>query len=734
MNLGARRNEDPEINLVSLIDVVLMLVIFFMLSSTFIEEGRVRIRLPYADTVATRAERQSGIVVGVTRSGTYSVDGRELLNSSPETLARRAAVGCDCAGRVRAARNPARRRRGHAPVGGARARCARQARIPRNPHCDGRPGIRRDSARYAFQFPLSDQAVSDPRAVYRRLLRYVRPHLGTFMIGVVGMTLFASTDAALAWFVKYFFDGTFVKPDPRMLWTVPLGAVGLFTLRGIGDYVGNYFPGSVGRHVVMKLRQELYARYLRLPVSYYDQAATGAMLSRLTYNTELVAEACTNSITVMIRDTLTIAGFIVTLFVLNWKLAAFVVLLAPLVSALIGKINKLFSRYSTRIQNSMGDITRVAKETLDAQRVIKVFRAEAQQQGVFERVIEHNRHSNMRLVSVKALSNPVVQQVAAVGLSGVLYLAIRQTLDGSMTAGTFMAFITALLGLTAPMRRLVNVFGPLQQGIAAADGIFKVLDTPIEDEGGTRALTRAQGDVEFVDVSFRYRVDKAEALSNISFCVPAGRTCAIVGRSGGGKSTLVSLLPRFYDPDGGEVRIDGVSVREYRRSDLRRNVSFVSQDVMLLDDTLRNNIAFGTADADGQAVEAAAEMAHVMEFARDLPQGLDTLAGERGAQLSGGQRQRIAIARALLKDAPILILDEATSALDTESERRIQTELDALRRNRTTLVIAHRLSTIESADMIVVLDDGRLVEQGTHANLLARNGLYAQLHRLQFNA
>ncbi len=581
---------------------------------------------------------------------------------------------------------------------------------------------------------MSDQTVSDPRAVYRRLLGYVRPHLGTFLIGVAGMTLFAATDAALSYFVTYFVRGTFVQPDANMLWTVPLGAVALFLLRGIGDYASNFFPGAVGRLVVMKLREELYARYLRLPVSYYDESSTGTMLSRLTYNTELVAEASTNSITIIIRDSLTIAGLIGMLFWYNWRLAAFVMLLAPVVSLLIGRINKLFSRYSTRIQNSMGDVTRVAKETLDAQRVIKVFGAEAQQQAAFEKVVEHNRHSNMRLVGVKSLSNPVVQQVAAFGLAGVLFLAIRQTLDHSMTVDIFLGFLVAVSMLTAPLRRLVNVLGPLQQGIAAAASIFQVLDTPIEDEGGTRALTRARGDLEFFDVSFRYRSDKEVVLRNICFSVPAGRTCAIVGRSGGGKSTLVSLLPRFYDPDGGEVRVDGVSVREYRRVDLRRNVSFVSQDVMLLDDTLRNNIAFGTADAGAQAIESAAEMAHVMEFARDLPQGLDTIAGERGAQLSGGQRQRIAIARALLKDAPILILDEATSALDTESERRIQAQLDALRRNRTTLVIAHRLSTIESADMIVVLDDGRLVEQGTHADLLARNGLYAQLHRLQFNA
>jgi subfamily B ATP-binding cassette protein MsbA len=581
---------------------------------------------------------------------------------------------------------------------------------------------------------LSETTVTNAPAVYRRLLRYVRPHLGTFMWGVAGMTLFAATDAGLAYFVKYFVDGTFVKPDARMLWTVPLGAVALFFLRGIGDYCSIYFPSSVGRRVVMQLRQELYARYLRLPVSHYDQADTGTMLSRLTFNTEQVAEASTNSLTVAFRDTLTIIGLFVSLFFYNWQLATYVVLLAPLMAALVAKISGMFRRYSARIQNSMGDVTRVAKETLDAQRVIKVFSAETLQERSFAAVVEHNRHSNMRLVRVRALSNPIVQMLAALGLSGVLYLAIRQTLENRMTVGDFLAFLTALLMMTAPLRRMVTVLGPLQQGIAAADSIFQVLDAPIEDAGGSRPLARAHGDIEFVNVSFRYQADKDEALQQVSLKVPAGKTCAIVGRSGSGKSTLVSLLPRFYDADSGEVRVDGVAVRDYRRGDLRRNISLVSQDVMIFDDTLRNNIAYGADNATAAAVDAAATAAYVMEFARELPQGLETLAGERGAQLSGGQRQRIAIARALLKDAPILILDEATSALDTESERRIQAAVDALRRNRTTLVIAHRLSTIESADMIAVLDAGRLVELGTHAELLARGAVYAQLHRLQFNA
>jgi subfamily B ATP-binding cassette protein MsbA len=569
--------------------------------------------------------------------------------------------------------------------------------------------------------------------VYRRLLGYARPHLGMFGIGVLGMTLFAATDSALAYLVKVFLGGAFVTPDPRIIWLVPVGAVLLFLLRGIGDYVSNYFPGWVGRQIIKSLRRELFAHYLRLPNAYYDHAASGQMLSRITYNIELVAEAATSAVTSLIRDTLTILGLLGTLFYLNWQLAAFVLSLAPPITWLIQRINRLFRRYSTRIQNSMGDVTRVAKEALDANRVIKVFNAETHQERVFETANEHNRHSNMRLIGARAVSNPVVQLVAAVGLSGVLYFSIAQVFSKQMRVDDFMAFLTALLLITAPLRRLVNIFGPLQQGIAAGASVFEVLDLPVEAPGGERCIERARGDVEFRDVSFTYAAEKGAVLQHVSFSAPAGRTVAIVGKSGSGKSTLASLVPRFYDPDSGAVLLDGVDIRDYRRAALRDQVSLVSQDVVLFNDSIRNNIAFSLADATPSAVEAAAEAAYVMEFAAELPQGLDTIVGDRGALLSGGQRQRISIARALLKNAPVLILDEATSALDTESERRIQAALAQLVRNRTTLVIAHRLSTIEQADLIVVLDDGRVIETGTHASLLARDGLYGALHRMQFS-
>jgi ATP-binding cassette, subfamily B, bacterial MsbA len=570
--------------------------------------------------------------------------------------------------------------------------------------------------------------------VYRRLLSYARPHRGMFMIGVLGMALFAATDGAFAFFVQKFIKGmndaqftSLTSGNPEIFWLIPIGAPVLFLLRGIGDYMSNYFPGYVGRQVIKGIRGDLFRQYLHLPASYYDRVSGGMLLSRLTFNIEQVAEATTKSITSLIRDSLTILVLIGSMFYFSWQLATFVFLIAPPLSWLVRKVSSSFRRYSARIQASMGDVTRVVKEALDGQRVIKIFNAQAQEAADFEKVNEHNRRSNMKLIAARATSNPVVQFIASLALGGILWVALRQIAAGSLALDSFMGFLTAMLMTTAPLKRLMDSFVPLAQGVSAGASVFEVLDSPSEDYKSGRALGRVTGALEFRDVSFEYSTEKGGVLHSVSLAVPAGKTVAIVGRSGSGKSTLVALVPRIYDVNSGEVLVDGNNVRECNLRDLRANVALVSQDVLLFNDSIRNNIAFGVDKPDAEAVEAAAKAAYVDEFAAELPQGLDTEVGDRGTLLSGGQRQRIAIARALLKDAPILILDEATSALDNESERRIQQALVGLMRNRTTLVIAHRLSTVEHADEIIVMEDGRIVERGSHAELAARNGAYASL-------
>jgi ATP-binding cassette, subfamily B, bacterial MsbA len=569
-------------------------------------------------------------------------------------------------------------------------------------------------------------------SIYLRLLRYARPYVGVFLIGVLGMILFAATNAVLGIVVKEFMNDAFVRKNPAILWEMPLAVVVLFTLRGVGDFVGNYYPSWVGRQVVKGLRRDVFAHYLRLPSAYLDHQQSGHLLSKLTNNIEFVAGAATGAAISVISDTLTIAGLLAVMFYLNWRLATFCILAAPVIAWLMQIANRSFRRYSVRIQNSMGDITRVAKEAIDANRLIKIFNAEDHQVERFEPVNELNRVSNMKLAFAKSISNPVVGCIAAIALAGVLYVVIRQIFTRNLQVADFLGFLTALTQIPAPLRSLVNMSGPLQQGIAAGESVFEILDEPSEGSGGTLSLARARGEIEFRDVSFEYSNEKGGVLHEVSFRVEPGQTVAIVGRSGSGKTTLVGLVPRFYDVQRGAVLLDGVDVREYRLTDLRSQLSLVSQDVVLFNDTIRNNIAFNAVDKSDTEVEAAARAANVMEFVAQQPKGFDTVLADRGQNLSGGQRQRISIARALLKNSPVLILDEATGALDNETERRVQQELAVLMKGRTTLVIAHRLSTVENADRIIVLDRGRIVESGNHRELLARAGLYATLHGMQF--
>ena len=571
-------------------------------------------------------------------------------------------------------------------------------------------------------------AAASARSTYRRLLAYLAPHRGRFILGMLGGALFAATMTSFAWFAKKFGDGTLVHQDPRTIVWIPVALVGLFLLRGIGEFVQTYNMGYVGRQVVSRLRRDVFRHILELPVGYFDRSSAATLLSRLTYNSEQIGQATTDSVNLVVRTTLTIVGSIGLMLWFNWRLTLIALILTPLIGWLVSIINFKFRRYSRRIQDSMGDVTRVAKEGFESPRLIKVYNAEAHLARQFDAADAHNLRSNMRLILTRGISNPVVQQVTAIGAAIVLWIAIADAIHGRMSMGDMLGFIAALVGVAQPLRDLVGVAGPLQQGIA-------------EPQGGTLRVARVRGAVQFEHVSFSYPTAEGRAaepagrpaaLTDVSLEIAPGESLAIVGRSGSGKSTLVNLLPRFYDVAAGSVSIDGRDVREYELRNLREQIAVVSQDVVLFDDTIRNNIAFGR-DVPDAAVERAAEAAHILEFVRSQPAGLDTLVGDRGMLLSGGQRQRIAIARALLKDAPILILDEATSALDTESERHIQAAFAQLLLHRTTFIIAHRLSTVEQADRILVLDGGRIAECGTHVQLLAHEGLYAQLHRLQFS-
>ncbi len=571
----------------------------------------------------------------------------------------------------------------------------------------------------------------DAARVYRRLLGYLRPNLGAFILGIVGGAIYAASSSGLVELAKRL--GNLLRdPDKRMIVWLPVALVVLFAVRGVGNLVQTYFMGYVGRRVVKRLRGQVFERVLDLPVAFYDRQAVGAMLSRLTYNCEQVGQASTNSIVILVRAGLIIIFLLAWMVWINLRLTLLSLIMGPLVGWLVTVINRHFRRYGQRIQHSMEDVMRLAKESFESPRLVKVYGAQGHLAAQFERVNEHNRISNMKSILTSGLANPTVQLVSAVGGAFVLALAIRDTVLGKMSPGDLVAFFTALSMLAQPVREVVGQSGPIQQGVAAAQSLFEILDQPSEPETGDYRPGRVRGAVEYRDVSFAYGTDKEAALRGVSFTAPAGSQLAVVGRSGSGKTTLVNLLPRFYEVGAGAILIDGRDVHDYELKALREQISVVSQEVTLFDDTIRNNIAFGR-EVSEQALQRAAEAAHVLEFATALPQGLDTMVGDRGVLLSGGQRQRIAIARALLKDAPILILDEATSALDTEAERHIQSALAHLVRDRTTFVIAHRLSTVEQADRILVLDAGRVVESGTHAELLARDGLYAQLYRLQFS-
>jgi subfamily B ATP-binding cassette protein MsbA len=565
--------------------------------------------------------------------------------------------------------------------------------------------------------------------VYGRLLRYLRPHWPIVAAVFVPATIYALLGTLVPYLMSEWIDGlSDITRNAERAWQIPLAIVVLFPFRGIMDFAIVFGLAWVGRSVIRDLRNEVFGHYLELPARFFDHGSSGSLISRLTYNTEQIAEAISGAVVVVLRDTIGIVALLVVLVRMNPQLTLLIVVVGPPIAWLIGAMSRAFRRYSARIQHSMGDVTRLTEQSLHGHRVVKVFEGEEQERRQFGDVNARNFRFNVRLVAIQSLGDNLTQYVVAIGVAAVMYFSFED-----LDAASFLGFITAMGMVVAPLKRLLNINAVIQRGIAAAAGVFEILDQPGEVDTGTKAIARARGAVEYRGVSFRYDVDKKPALRNVSLAIAAGTTVALVGQSGSGKSTFVSLLPRFYDPEAGAVLLDGEDVRSYTLRDLRRQISLVSQDVVLFDDTIANNIAYGgLATHSRAALERAAEAAYVSEFAAALPLGLDTRVGERGALLSGGQRQRVAIARALLKDAPVLILDEATSALDTESERRVQEALGHLMRGRTTLVIAHRLSTIEKADRIVAMRDGEIVETGTHEQLLAGGGYYASLYKMQF--
>lgn len=572
-----------------------------------------------------------------------------------------------------------------------------------------------------------------PLAIYRRLLRYSLAHWPLFLVAVVGMVLFALSETAFAWLMKPLLDGSFVERDPTIIRWMPPLVLGLFLLRGASAFVSDYYMADVGQRVIKTIRTELFDHFLRLPSSFYDLNASGQLLSSLTFNVDQVANAATQAVTVMIRDSIKVVGFMALMFYLNAKLAVFAVLVIPLIAVLIRWISGRFRRISTRIQHSMGELTGASEEMIKGQRLAKVFGAQDYESRRFDRVNERNRQLLMKRALTQAASNPVIQLIAAIPMAGIVYVATNDSISGTMTPGAFAAFLGAMVGLLNPLKQLTTVNATLQRGIAAAGSIFALLGVEAEPDSGQHPLGRAKGAVCFEKVHFAYDPAKGEVLKGIDLAIEPGQTIALVGRSGSGKTSLVNLLPRFYEPQAGRILVDGVDIRDHRLADLRRQIAVVGQEVVLFNDSVAANIAYGENPAQVmERVEAAARAAHAWEFIEKLPKGLWTPVGQQGVLLSGGQRQRLAIARALFKDAPILILDEATSALDTEAERHIQAAFEALMQDRTTLVIAHRLSTVTRADSIVVLQDGRIVEQGSHARLLANNGPYAELYRLQF--
>ncbi|MEW6415045.1 MAG: lipid A export permease/ATP-binding protein MsbA [Pseudomonadota bacterium] len=556
-----------------------------------------------------------------------------------------------------------------------------------------------------------------------------------FALSLFALVLTAATEPMLPALFKPLLDEGFVARNETFIKWIPILLLALFLVRGVTSFVSTYCMAWVGSRLVMDLRAAMFDRLMALPTRYFDQHPSGQLIAHLAFNVTQVTQAATSSLTTLVRDTVTVLGLLGYLLWLNWQLTLIVFTMVPLTLWVVKIASTRLRGLSRRAQQNLGELTQVIDEAVGGHRVVKLYGGEDYERGRFRQAANQARLYEMKRVAANAVYEPVIQFIAAVALAIIVYIAAGQASANTTTVGGFVAFFMAMLLLFAPLKRLTALNDQLQRALAASETIFGLLDEDAERDTGSRTLDRVEGRLTLRDVTLTYPGKTVPALAGITLDIAAGETVALVGASGSGKTTLANLVPRFYDPDAGTIALDGVDLRELRLQDLRRQIALVSQDVVLFNDTLARNIAYGAKrDAAPDEIRAACVAAHAWDFIQALPEGLDTLIGENGMRLSGGQRQRIAIARAILKNAPVLILDEATSALDNESERHVQAALETLMQHRTTLVIAHRLSTVERADRIVVLEGGRIIETGTHADLLARQGRYAQLHALQFSA
>lgn len=574
---------------------------------------------------------------------------------------------------------------------------------------------------------------TDTTKVAKRLLSYVKPFRMGFIFAALGMLGYALVDVYFISKLPGFIDEGINAKNTEYLRYAPFFVIGIFILRGFCNFIASYCLNWVGTHVVQAMRQQLFEHFMKLPVSYHDQHSTGELISKVTYNTEQIKQTTSKALAVLVREGAFVTGLVALMFYHSWQLSAIFLLIAPVIAVVVRIVSKRFRLLSRNIQTAMGDVTTSSEQMLNGHKVILSFGGQKIESERFAKINNMTRRQDVKMEATRAISVSTIQIIASFALAFVVYMAsFPETLE-TLTAGVFTSIVGSMMMLLRPLKQLTTVNSEFQRGLAAAKSVFDVLDQPVERDEGTVELNAIRGDIRFEHVNFSYPGHDKQVLFDINFTAPAGKTVAFVGRSGSGKTTISSLLPRFYELSSGDIFVDEHKIQDCTLSSLRDQIALVSQHVTLFNDSIANNITYGCKQAvSEQKLLEVAERAHVMEFASQLKDGLHTQIGENGVSLSGGQRQRIAIARALLREAPILILDEATSALDTESERKIQAALNELLKGRTSIVIAHRLSTIENADCIIVMEQGRIVEQGDHASLLAKNGAYAQLYKLQF--